>query len=133
MLTAKELLDEVLPLIAEVLDVYEKPDDVPIARDSTIASLRQWYDKVSVVAPNRVDAASAWISFPDCPRCGKTLIKTEGHEYSIHGEWYCDHLLEGKRIWWNYELTEILRQRAAKNVPYGVQRLRQQRRRRVAR
>lgn len=37
--------ESILGLVAEILEVYEKPDDVPIAPDSTIARLRRWYDQ----------------------------------------------------------------------------------------
>ena len=39
--------ETILEIVREVLRVYEKPDDVPVAPDSTIARLRQWYDEAS--------------------------------------------------------------------------------------
>ena len=43
-----KLPDEtILEIVREVLRVYEEPDDVPVAPDSTIARLRQWYEEAS--------------------------------------------------------------------------------------
>lgn len=54
-----------------------------------------------------------WATPPDCPKCGKPLVEASP-EWRPHGEWMClqqDKMHDGKRLWWNYELTMILRSR----------------------
>jgi hypothetical protein len=53
-----------------------------------------------------------WVSPPDCPKCGKPLKKA-GDVFESRGDWICDGDHDGKRIWFNVELTTILRNRAA--------------------
>lgn len=54
-----------------------------------------------------------WVQPPNCPRCGKQLepVSRERHgEWADHGEWAClCHKNDGKCLWWDWELTMILR------------------------
>ena len=45
-----------------------------------------------------------------CPKCGKPLSEAPV-VWRPRGEWMCHEDHDGKRIWWNYELTMILRAR----------------------
>jgi hypothetical protein len=47
---------------------------------------------------------SAWAQPPCCPKCGAVLVAV----VSEYGEWQCNTHADGKRIWFNYELTMIL-------------------------
>ena len=49
-----------------------------------------------------------WVQPPDCPRCGQPL-KPIKH---THGQWTCgNHADDGKCLWFDWELTMILRAR----------------------
>lgn len=43
-----------------------------------------------------------------CPRCYGTMEQTTGED-AKHGDWRCDHDLDGKRLYWDYELDLIYR------------------------
>ncbi len=49
-----------------------------------------------------------WATIPDCPRCGARL-QSAPDVWKPRGDWMCNGAHDGKRIWWNYELTAILR------------------------
>lgn len=54
--------------------------------------------------------STIWIDAPDCPRCGKPLKPVFEDK---HGTWVCDgHETGEKSIWFDWELTQILRSRA---------------------
>jgi hypothetical protein len=75
------------------------------------------FSKPNVPAQARVlpspeaGCSPVWVQPPDCPRCGHPL-KAITHS---HGQWTCgNHEDDGKCLWFDWELTMILRARLEK-------------------
>lgn len=63
-----------------------------------------------VPSPPSLCSPPVWETPPDCPKCGKPLSEAP-EVWRPRGEWMCHEDHDGKSIWFNYELTMILRAR----------------------
>jgi len=61
-----------------------------------------------------------WLNPPECPAgCGRRLNPAMG-PWKDRGDWMCHGDHDGKRIWFDYELVEVLRARCERLEKQGV-------------
>jgi len=98
-------------VVVEALEHKSRPE---IDWESNTAAAMEMLKEAGVTVrlwpkkPTPSDSEVVWIEPPDCPRCGRPLEAIK-HDY---GEWTChNHKGDGKCLWYNWELTTILRAR----------------------